>query len=219
MPLNLQWATTHPCLCWRLLDTPRQVWVSPSWGHCSFLLGPGAHKVLFVPCQSLFPQTCVNSGSSMVGLMVTSLKRAYAIPQSASPSAPALVAGHCWPVPPQEMLKHSSVSVSVGSLVPGAHKVCLSPQCVQRDWGLILHMNSPLLPSCWGFSFALGYGVCSSTVQPPLQHLPSCWAFSDLDCGISTHSCSRAAQPLLQRHICKFKIVISSGWFHPFINI
>ena len=24
-------------------------------GHCSFLLGPGAHKVLFVPSKSLFP--------------------------------------------------------------------------------------------------------------------------------------------------------------------
>ena len=30
-------------------------------------------------------------------------------------------------VPPQETLKHSSVSVSVGSLGPGVHKVCLSP--------------------------------------------------------------------------------------------
>ena len=39
----------------RLLDTPRQVWVSLLWGHCSFLLGPGAHKVLFVPSKSLFP--------------------------------------------------------------------------------------------------------------------------------------------------------------------
>ena len=27
----------------RLLDTHRQVWVSLLWGHCSFLLGPGAH--------------------------------------------------------------------------------------------------------------------------------------------------------------------------------
>ena len=26
-------------------------------------------------------------------------------------------------------------------------------------WGLILNMISPLLPSCWGFSFALGCGV------------------------------------------------------------
>ena len=25
------------------------------WGHCSFLLGPGAYKVLFVPSKSLFP--------------------------------------------------------------------------------------------------------------------------------------------------------------------
>ena len=26
-------------------------------------------------------------------------------------------------------------------------------------WGLILNVISPLLPSCWGFSFALGCGV------------------------------------------------------------
>ena len=28
-----------------------------------------------------------------------------------------------------------------------------------REWGLILNMNSPLLQSCWDFSFALGRGV------------------------------------------------------------
>ena len=27
------------------------------------------------------------------------------------------------------------------------------------EWGLILNMNLPLVPSCWGFSFALGDGV------------------------------------------------------------
>ena len=43
-----------------------------------FLLGPGAHKVLFVPSKCLFPQFCVSSGGSMVGLMATSSKRAYA---------------------------------------------------------------------------------------------------------------------------------------------
>ena len=53
--------------CQRLLDTHRQVWVSPLWGHCSLLLGPGVHKVLFVPSKSLFPQSCVSSGGSMVG--------------------------------------------------------------------------------------------------------------------------------------------------------
>ena len=72
----------HPRLRRRLLDTPGQAWVSLLWGHCSFLLGPGAHKVLFVPSKSLCPQSCVSSGGSMVGLMATSSKRAYAIPGS-----------------------------------------------------------------------------------------------------------------------------------------
>ena len=45
----------EPSLSWRLLDTPRQVWVSLLWGHCSFILGPGVHKVLFVPTKSLLP--------------------------------------------------------------------------------------------------------------------------------------------------------------------
>ena len=38
----------------------------------------------------------------MVGFMVTSSKKAYAIPRYAVPRAPAPAAGHCWPVPPQE---------------------------------------------------------------------------------------------------------------------
>ena len=50
-----------PCLYQRFLDTRRQVWVSLLWGHCSFLLGPGAHKVLCVLSNSLFPQSCVSS--------------------------------------------------------------------------------------------------------------------------------------------------------------
>ena len=48
-------------------DTHEQVWVSLLWGHCSFLLSPGVHKVLFVPSKSLFPQSCVSSGGSLVG--------------------------------------------------------------------------------------------------------------------------------------------------------
>ena len=74
-------ATVDPCLRWRLLDTPRQVWLSLLRGHCFFLLGPGVQDVFFVPSKSLFPQACVSSGSSIVGLMVTSSKRAYAIPR------------------------------------------------------------------------------------------------------------------------------------------
>ena len=65
VPLILQQATANPHLHWRLVVTHRQVWVSLLWGHCSFLLG--AHQVLFVPSKSLFPQSCVSSGGSMVG--------------------------------------------------------------------------------------------------------------------------------------------------------
>ena len=45
-----------PTLHQRLLDTHRKVWLSLLWGHFSFLLAPVAHKVLFVPSKSLFPQ-------------------------------------------------------------------------------------------------------------------------------------------------------------------
>ena len=122
-----------------LLENPGhswQVWVSLLWGHCSFLLGPGLYKFLFVPSKSLFPQSCVSSSGSMVGLMATSFKRTYAIPRSTVPRAPAPEAVHCWPVPPQETLKHSSVSVPVGSLGSGTYKVCLSPLSFPGGYGV-----------------------------------------------------------------------------------
>ena len=46
--------------------------------------------------------------------MVTSSKRAYAIPKSAALRAPAPVAVHCWPIPPQEM--HTVLSQSLWDL-------------------------------------------------------------------------------------------------------
>ena len=82
------------------LETPGHSWaclgqflVGSLWG--PFLLGPGVHKVLFVPSKSLCPQSCLSSDGSMVGLMATSSKRAYAIPRSAAPRAPVPEAGHC----------------------------------------------------------------------------------------------------------------------------
>ena len=84
---TLKQATTNPRLCWRVLDTHRQVWVSLLWGHCSFLLGPGSHKVLFVPSkESVSPVLCM-FWELYDGLMATTSKRAYAIPKSAAPSA------------------------------------------------------------------------------------------------------------------------------------
>ena len=82
-------------LCQRLLGIHRQVWVSLFWDHCSFLLGPGVHKDLFVFSKNLFPQSCVSSGGSVVELMVASFKRDYDTPRSAAPRAPTPAPGHC----------------------------------------------------------------------------------------------------------------------------
>ena len=70
------------------------------------------------------------------GVITTSFKRAYVTPSSAAPRAPAPVAVHWWPVPPRETPKHSSGSVSVGSLGLGVHKVCLSPLSVSGGNGI-----------------------------------------------------------------------------------
>ena len=85
----------------------------------SLLLSPGSWCTQGSVCalQVSVSQSCISSGSSVVGLMAISSKRAYAIPKSAAARAPVPVAVHCWPIPPQETLKHSSVSVSVVSTI------------------------------------------------------------------------------------------------------
>ena len=42
-------ATADPCLCRRPTHTHRKVWRSLLWGSLLLCLGPGTHKVLFVP--------------------------------------------------------------------------------------------------------------------------------------------------------------------------
>ena len=135
--------------------------------------------------------------------MVTSSKRAYAIPRSAAPRAPAPAAS--------PLLTRTSTG--------DAHtQFCLSlcgvsgswwtqglfepSERLWWQWGLILNANLTLLPSCWDFSFALGCGVTphsrSSTTLPLFQCLPSCWGFSDLGHGESPHRHSGTAQPHTQ---------------------
>ena len=93
------------------------------------------HKVLLCPPRVCFPVLC-KFWQLYDGLMATSSKRAYAMPRSAAPRAPAPAGVHCQPGPLQETLTHSSVSVSVGSLGPRAHKVCLSPLSVSGGNGV-----------------------------------------------------------------------------------
>ena len=76
----------------------------------------------------------------MVGLKVTSSKRAYATPRHASPRAPAPVAVHCWPGPLQETLKHSKAGLA---------------QSLRGFWVLV-HTGFSLSP----LSVSGRYGVC-----------------------------------------------------------
>ena len=103
---------------------------------------------------------------SMMGLMMTSSKKAYAThcvtqvccTQSPCPCGKPLLT-HA-PAGDTQTLNGRSGSVSVGSLGPGAHKVLFEPsERLWQVWGLILNAISPLLLSCWGSSFALGCGA------------------------------------------------------------
>ena len=80
-------------------------------------------------------------------------------------------------------LKGRSGSVSVGS--PGVHKVLFEPsEHLWQVWGLTLNAISPLLPSSWGFSFAL---VCGVSFFCGIQQSPvdDCSAVS-CNCGVLT---------------------------------
>ena len=61
------------------------------------LLSPGSWCPQGSICalQESISQSCISSGSSMVGLMMTSSKSAYAIPKSAAPRASVHMAVHC----------------------------------------------------------------------------------------------------------------------------
>ena len=140
VPPTLQQATADPRLHQKLLDSHRQIWVSLLWSHCSFLLGPGVHKVLFVASNSLFPQSCVSSGGSMVGVNGNLLQESLCDTQVCCTQTPwpcgrPLLT--CTAAGDSQALKGRSGSVSVGS--PGRHKVLFEPsKHLWQVWGLIL---------------------------------------------------------------------------------
>ena len=123
-------------------------------------LGPGALKVLCVPSKSLFPQSCVSSGGSMVGLMVASSKRAYTIPKSTAPRAPVNLAGHS---DPYLRRRYSNTQRQVWLSLCGvswcAQGFVGALQASLVGMGFDSNAILLLLPSFLGFSFALGPGV------------------------------------------------------------
>ena len=89
VPSTLQQATTNP------LETPGHSQASLGQSLVgSLLLSPGAQGSVCALQESI-SQSCVSSGGSMVGLMATSSKRAYAISKSVAPGGPVPVAVHC----------------------------------------------------------------------------------------------------------------------------
>ena len=80
------------------LETPGHSWTilgqSPEGSLC---LSPGSwcRQDFVCALQESVSQSCVSSGGSMLALMATSSKRAYAVPKYAAPKASAPAEGHC----------------------------------------------------------------------------------------------------------------------------
>ena len=113
--------------CWPmpLLETPGHSQASLGQSLVgSLLLSPGSWCTQGSLCalQESVSQSCVSSGGSMVGLMVTSSNRAYAKPRSTAPKAPAPTAVLCWPIPPQKTPKVLSQSLW-GNLYAGQEAI------------------------------------------------------------------------------------------------
>ena len=122
----------------------------------SGILSPGSWCTQVSVCalaESVSPVLC-KFWRLYGGLMPTSSKSTYAIPRSTALRAPPPAAVHCGSITSQETPRHSSVSVSVGSLGPDAHKVCLSLLGSLVGVGFDYKPEKP----CWGFFLALGHG-------------------------------------------------------------
>ena len=149
-----QQATTNPCLCQRLMDTQRQIWVSrpcgtapPGSWHTRFHLCPP--RVYFpVPCK--FWRLCggVNDDLLQEGLCYTQV----CCTQSPFPhSRPPLTHTSTGNTQTQFCLSLCGVPgpwCSQGLPEPSQHP--------KQECSLIPNANSPVLPSCWDLSPALG---------------------------------------------------------------
>ena len=150
--------------CWPmpLPETPGHSWTSLGQSLVgSLLLSPASwctQDVLFVPSKSLFPQSCVSSGGSMVGLMVTSSRKAYAIPRSAASRVHAPAASHGWPVPPQETPTQQQVWFSL----------CVLSWCAQ---GFVCALQASLV----GMEFNCKCSFAPSSIFVGLLLYPWTW--------------------------------------------
>ena len=118
----------------------------------------------FCDPQASVSPSCVSSGGSVVGLMVVSSKKDYGTLWSTTPRAFAPAAVYCWPIPPHTQTQFclSLCGVSGFWCAQGLFEPSEPLWCV---YSLTLNVISPLLPSYWGFSFALGRGVSPQSLS------------------------------------------------------
>ena len=166
VPPTLRQLTADPWLHQRRLDTHRQAWASLLWAHCSFLLGPG----VFALQQSVSPGLCkfwqlygrVNGDLRQEGLWHT---------QVCSTQRPCPCRR---PLLTQTSNTQRPVWLSLCGVSQWTQGFVWALWVSLAGTGFDSTQGLPLLPSCWGFSFALGHEV-SSWWDPAFS---SWWLFS-----------------------------------------
>ena len=105
-------------------------------GSLLLLLGSGTRKVLFVPSMSLFPQSCVSCGGSMVGLKAISSRGLIPHPGLLHPEPLPLKQATADPyLRRRHSLKDRSDWVSVGLLV--CTRFCLRLLSISGGYGVL----------------------------------------------------------------------------------
>ena len=134
VPLTLEQDNSDPYLHWRLLDTHRQVWVSLCGVTSPFSWVLVSTGFICAFQESISPVLCkfwrlyggVNGNLLQEGLCHTQVYCTQSPCPCGSPLLTCTSSGDT----------HSSVSVSVGSLGPAVHKVCLSPLSISGKYGV-----------------------------------------------------------------------------------
>ena len=107
----------------------------------SLFLSPGSWctRLSLCPPRVYFPIMC-KCWQLHGGVNGDLLQEGFCHTQVCCTQSPCCCGSPLLTIPPQKTFKHSSVSVSVGSLGPGAHKICLSPLSVSGRYGVSYHL-------------------------------------------------------------------------------
>ena len=171
-----------------LLETPGHSWASLGQSLVgSLLLSPGSWCKQSSVCalQQSISQSCVSSGSSMVGLMVTSSKRAHAIPKSAVPRALPL-----WQSTADPYLHQRCSNIVLSQSLWGSW-VIVPTRYVWAPWESLARVGFDSKHEFTPSTILLGLLLCYwawSISSWLLQQ--SAAAAPDLGCGLSPHGWS-----------------------------